>query len=95
LSPSSTFRYGGGAAGGQGSTVDLFIALNDPTSASNLPAFPSVIAGCSDPLCGFINTGILPPVTPVTPQIVSQPVTIRRPKAISRSRRGRRWRPPR
>src|SRR5262249_2878914 len=51
----------GGATGGQGSTVDPFIALKDPTSASNLPAFPSILAGCSDPLCGFLNTGILPP----------------------------------
>jgi filamentous hemagglutinin family protein len=86
--PGSSFPVGtitnstatGAASGGPGSTVDPFIALNDPNSASNLPAFPSIIAGCSDPLCGFINTGILPlpptPVTPVTPSIVSQLVTI-------------------
>src|SRR5262249_36404489 len=30
-------------------------------SASNLPAFPSILAGCTDPLCGFLNTGMLPP----------------------------------
>jgi hypothetical protein len=67
--PDSSFPLGtitnstatGAATGGQGSTVDPFIAVNDPTSASNPPAFPSIIAGCSDPLCGFLNTGILPP----------------------------------
>jgi filamentous hemagglutinin family protein len=67
--PGSSFPVGtitnstasGTASGGQGSTVDPFIALNDPNSASNPPAFPSIIAGCTDPLCGFLNTGILPP----------------------------------
>jgi subtilisin family serine protease len=34
---------------------------------SNLPAIPSNIAGCSDPLCGFINTAILPPSTATFP----------------------------
>ena len=58
---------GGAASGGAGSTVDPFIALNDPTSASNPPAFPSVVAGCTDQLCGFLNTGILPPGSSSTP----------------------------
>ena len=26
-----------------------------------MPAFPSILAGCTDPLCGFLNTGMLPP----------------------------------
>ncbi len=74
--PDSSFPVGtitnssatGTASGGQGSTVDPFIALNDPNSASNPPAFPSIIAGCSDPLCGFLNTGTLPPsVAPPAP----------------------------
>src|SRR5262249_44279290 len=56
--------------------VDPFIALKDPTSASNLPAFPLIIAGCSDPLCGFLNTGILPPPTATAPAIATlQPAT--------------------
>jgi filamentous hemagglutinin family protein len=67
--PDSSFPVGtitnssasGTASGGAGSTVDPFIALNDPSSASNPPAFPSILAGCNDPLCGFLNTGILPP----------------------------------
>jgi Subtilase family/The GLUG motif len=67
--PDSSFPVGtitnssatGTASGGQGSTVDPFIALNNPNSASNPPAFPSIVAGCSDPLCGFLNTGMLPP----------------------------------
>ncbi|TMJ68305.1 MAG: hypothetical protein E6G80_15890, partial [Alphaproteobacteria bacterium] len=58
---------GGAASGGAGSTVDPFIALNDPTSASNPPAFPSVVASCTDQLCGFLNTGILPPGSSSTP----------------------------
>src|SRR5262249_25461093 len=33
--------------------------------ASNLPKFPVILAGCSDPLCGFLNTGILPPPTAI------------------------------
>src|SRR5262245_47627168 len=78
--PGSSFPVGtitnstatGAAAGGQGSTVDPFIALNDPTSASNLPAFPSILAGCSNPLCGFLNTGILPPAGSLPP-VVSLP----------------------
>jgi Subtilase family len=40
--------------------VDPFIALRDPTTASNPPAFPSILAGCGDPTCVFLNTGILP-----------------------------------
>ena len=67
--PGSSFPVGtitnssasGTASGGAGSTVDPFIALEDPSSASNQPAFPSILAGCNDPLCGFLNTGILPP----------------------------------
>jgi Subtilase family/M26 IgA1-specific Metallo-endopeptidase N-terminal region len=80
--PGSSFPVGtitnstatGAASGGPGSTVDPFIALNDPSSASNLPAFPSILAGCSDPLCGFLNTGILPPPgsqPPAVPQPLS------------------------
>lgn len=67
--PDSSFPVGtitnstasGATSGGAGSKVDPFIALNDPNSASNPPAFPSIIAGCRDPLCGFLNTGMLPP----------------------------------
>jgi hypothetical protein len=70
--PGSSFPVGtitnssatGAASGGAGSTVDPFIALRDPNSASNPPAFPSILAGCNDPLCGFLNTGILPPPGP-------------------------------
>jgi filamentous hemagglutinin family protein len=81
--PGSSFPVGtitnssasGTASGGPGSTVDPFIALNNPTSASNPPAFPSIIAGCSDPTCVFVNTGVLPspgatPSTPSTPSIL-------------------------
>ncbi len=35
--------------------------------APNPPAIPSSIAGCSDPLCGFINTAILPAATATLP----------------------------
>ena len=67
--PGSSFPVGtitnssasGTASGGQGSTVDPFIALNNPNSASNPPAFPSIIAGCTDPTCVFVSTGQLPP----------------------------------
>jgi hypothetical protein len=66
--PGSSFPVGtitnssasGAASGGAGSTVDPFIALNNPTSASNPPAFPSIVAGCTDPTCVFVNTGLLP-----------------------------------
>ena len=66
--PGSSFPVGtitnssasGSASGGPGSTVDPFIARNNPTSASNPPAFPSIIAGCGDPTCVFVNTGLLP-----------------------------------
>jgi filamentous hemagglutinin family protein len=34
---------------------------------SNPPAIPSSIAGCSDPLCGFMNTAILPAATATLP----------------------------
>jgi filamentous hemagglutinin family protein len=46
---------GGGTGGTTGGTT------------SNPPAFPSIIAGCSDPLCGVLNTGILPPATATLP----------------------------
>jgi filamentous hemagglutinin family protein len=66
--PGSSFPVGtitnssasGSASGGPGSTVDPFIALNNPSSASNPPAFPSIIQGCSDPTCVFVSTGQLP-----------------------------------
>ena len=85
--PGSSFPVGtitnstatGAAAGGQGSTVDPFIALNDPTSASNLPAFPSILAGCSNPLCGFLNTGILPRRSLPPPFRCRLPFRCRRP----------------
>src|SRR5262249_7627889 len=61
---------------GQGLTVVPLRALKHPTSASHLPAFPLIIAGCSDPLCGFLNTGILPPPTATAPAIATlQPAT--------------------
>jgi hypothetical protein len=80
--PDSSFPVGtitnssatGTASGGQGSTVDPFIALNNPNSASNPPAFPSIIAGCSDPLCGFLNTGMLPPPGAAPPTLEPVPV---------------------
>jgi Subtilase family len=51
----------GSASGGPGSQTDPFVASNDPSSASRPPAFPSIVGNCSDALCFFINTGILPP----------------------------------
>ena len=82
--PGSSFPVGtitnstatGAATGGQGSTVDPFIALNDPTSASNLPAFPSILAGCSNPLCGFLNTGILPTAGSLPTAVSLPPATL-------------------
>ncbi len=75
--PGSSFPVGtitnssasGTASGGTGSTVDPFIALNNPNSSSNLPAFPSIVAGCTDPTCVFVNTGVLPsaPFPPFPP----------------------------
>ena len=75
--PGSSFPVGtitnssasGTASGGAGSTVDPFIALNNPNSSSNLPAFPSIVAGCTDPTCVFVNTGLLPsaPFPPFPP----------------------------
>ena len=77
--PGSSFPVGtitnssasGTASGGAGSTVDPFIALNNPNSSSNLPAFPSIVAGCTDPTCVFVNTGVLPsapfPLFPPSP----------------------------
>jgi subtilisin family serine protease len=77
--PGSSFPVGtitnssasGTASGGQGSTVDPFIARSNPTTASNPPPFPSILAGCSDPTCVFVNTGVLPSPqsTPSTPSI--------------------------
>ena len=78
--PGSSFPVGtitnssasGTASGGAGSTVDPFIALNNPNSSSNLPAFPSIVAGCTDPTCVFVNTGLLPsPLVPALPAISS------------------------
>src|SRR5262249_14730154 len=46
-----TTTTGGGTGGTTSSTT------------STSPAIASIIAGCSDPLCGFINTAILPPTT--------------------------------
>ena len=73
--PGSSFPVGtitnstatGTASAGPGSRVDPFIAANDPTTASNPPAFPSIIAGCSDPTCVFLNTGVLPSPSSPTP----------------------------
>ncbi|MGA7489014.1 MAG: GLUG motif-containing protein, partial [Xanthobacteraceae bacterium] len=74
--PGSSFPVGtitnssasGAAGGGTGSTVAPFIALNDPTTAANPPAFPSIVAGCSAPTCVFVNTGLLPsPPSPTPP----------------------------
>jgi hypothetical protein len=73
--PGSSFPVGtitnssasGTASGGPGSTVSPFIALNNPNSASNPPAFPSIIAGCTDPTCVFVNTGQLPSAAPPAP----------------------------
>ena len=64
--PNSSFPDGtitnsfatGTASGGAGSTVDPFIALVDPTTAANPPAFPSIIFGCTDPTCVFVKTGL-------------------------------------
>ena len=66
----------GTATGGAGSTVDPFIALVDPTTAANPPAFPSTIAGCADPTCVFVVTGLLPssatsPLTPLIPPLAA------------------------
>ena len=78
--PNSSFPDGtitnsfatGTASGGVGSTVDPFIALVDPTTAANTPAFPSIIFGCTDPTCVFVKTGLLP--SPLTsPQQPSFP----------------------
>ena len=70
--PNSSFPVGtitnssatGTATGGSGSTVDPFVALSNPTSASNPPAFPSIVGGCSDATCVFVNTGLLPSPSP-------------------------------
>jgi subtilisin family serine protease len=77
--PGSSFPVGtitnsfatGTASGGAGSTVDPFIALVDPTTAANPPAFPSTIAGCADPTCVFVVTGLLPSsaTSPLTPPV--------------------------
>ena len=78
--PNSSFPDGtitnsfatGTASGGAGSTVDPFIALVNPTTAANPPAFPSIIFGCTDPTCVFVSTGLLP--SPLTsPQQPSFP----------------------
>ena len=83
--PNSSFPDGtitnssatGTASGGAGSTVDPFIALVNPTTAANPPAFPSIIFGCTDPTCVFVSTGLLP--SPLTsPQQPSFPCRRRR-----------------
>src|SRR5207253_3009142 len=51
----STTTTGGGPGGTTSSTT------------STSPAIASILAGCSDPLCGLINTGILPPATATLP----------------------------
>jgi len=51
----STTTTGGGTGGTTSSTT------------STSPAIASILAGCSDPLCGLINTGILPPATATLP----------------------------
>ena len=81
--PNSSFPDGtitnssatGTASGGAGSTVDPFIALVNPTTAANPPAFPSIIFGCTDPTCVFVSTGLLPsPLTsPQQPSFPSSP----------------------
>src|SRR5262245_59102092 len=42
-------------------------SLGVPGPAPNPPAIPPSIAGCSDALCGFTNTAILPPATATLP----------------------------
>jgi hypothetical protein len=60
LSPSSTFRYGGGAAAGQGSTVDLFIALNDRPPRPICRRFHRS-SRVHRSAVRLLNTGMLPP----------------------------------
>jgi hypothetical protein len=79
--PNSSFPDGtvtnsiatGTASAGVGSTVGAFIALEDPTTAANPPAFPSIIFGCTDPTCVFVSTGLLP--SPPTSQLTSEPTS--------------------
>jgi hypothetical protein len=86
--PNSSFPDGtitnsfatGTASGGPGSTVDPFIALVDPTTAANPPAFPSIVFGCTDPTCVFVSTGLLPspqtsPLTSPTLSSSTSPLT--------------------
>jgi filamentous hemagglutinin family protein len=88
--PGSSFPVGtitnssasGTASGGAGSTVSSFIALNNPTSASNPPAFPSIIAGCTDPTCVFVNTGQLPSASPFPP-VPPTPTPTREPQPLT------------
>lgn len=81
--PGSSFPVGtitnssasGSASGGQGSTVGPFIARDNPTTASNPPAFPSIVGGCNEPTCVFVNTGVLPspsPLSPFSPEFLEQ-----------------------
>jgi filamentous hemagglutinin family protein len=83
--PGSSFPVGtitnssasGTASGGPGSTVSPFIARDNPSSASNPPAFPSIVQGCGDPTCVFVSTGQLPspssrllePLPPFSPEL--------------------------
>jgi hypothetical protein len=66
LLPESSFPAGtisfdsfatGSASGGPGSTVGSRVGQNNPNSG--LPAYPTIVAGCDDPLCAALRTGIL------------------------------------
>src|SRR5262249_10922774 len=49
-----------------GSGVVTSTGANSTTTGGS-PTIASIITGCSDSLCGFINTAILPPVTAILP----------------------------
>jgi filamentous hemagglutinin family protein len=70
LLPSSSFPVGtissdsfatGAVSGGPGSTVGVRVGLNNPNSG--LPAYPSIVAGCDDPLCVALRLGIFGPLS--------------------------------
>jgi filamentous hemagglutinin family protein len=54
---------------GANSTTTTGVGTGGTTSSttSTSLAIASIVAGCSDPLCGFINTTILPPATATLP----------------------------
>jgi hypothetical protein len=89
--PGSSFPVGtitnssasGTASGGAGSTVSSFIALNNPNSSSNPPAFPSIIAGCTDPTCVFVNTGQLPSASTPAPPTPPNPTPTPEPQPLT------------